>query len=65
MTIRRWGITEGEFISDADIADANRVVLLGAKVAGFPRRRARPDRGEQRSLCREGLFIEMGARGID
>jgi len=32
MTIRRWGITEGEFISDADVAGANRVVLLpGAK----------------------------------
>jgi putative ABC transport system permease protein len=65
MTIRRWGVTEGEFISDADIADANRVVLLGAKVA----RALFPDGGALGQTVRvnndpyvvKGLFIEMGA----
>lgn len=65
MTIRRWGITEGDFISDADIAGATRVVLLGAKVA----RELFPDGGALGQTVRvnndpytvKGLFIEMGA----
>ena len=65
MTIRRWGITEGEFVSDADIADASRVVLLGAKVA----RELFPEGGALGQTVRvnndpftvKGLFIEMGA----
>src|SRR5688572_4585007 len=64
MTIRRWGITEGEFVSDADIADASRVVLLGAKVA----RELFPEGGALGQTVRvnndpftvKGLFIEMG-----
>jgi putative ABC transport system permease protein len=65
ITIRRWGVTEGEFISDADVADANRVVLLAAKVA----RELFSDGGALGETVRvnndpyvvKGLFIEMGA----
>jgi len=65
MTIRRWGITEGEFISDADVAGANRVVLLGAKVARdlFPEGDAlgQTVRVNNDPYTVKGLFIEMGA----
>jgi putative ABC transport system permease protein len=65
MKIRRWGVTEGEFISDADVADANRVVLLAAKVS----RELFPEGGALGQTVRvnndpyvvKGLFIEMGA----
>lgn len=65
MTIRRWGVVEGDFISDADVASASRVVLLGAKVA----RELFPDRGAIGQTVRvnndpyvvKGLFIEMGS----
>ena len=64
MTIRRWGVAEGEFISDADIAGASRVVLLAAKVA----RELFPEGGALGETVRinndpyvvKGLFIEMG-----
>jgi putative ABC transport system permease protein len=65
MTIRRWGVTEGDFISDADIADASRVVLLGAKVAKelFPEGGAlgQTVRVNNDPYTVKGLFIEMGA----
>src|SRR5688572_12554717 len=65
MTIRRWGITEGEFVTDADVADASRVVMLGARVA----RELFPEGGALGQTVRvnndpftvKGLFIEMGA----
>ena len=43
MTIRRWGVAEGEFISDADIAGEERVVLLGGEGGArvVPRRGSR------------------------
>ena len=64
MTIRRWGVAEGEFISDADIAGASRVVLLAAKVS----RELFPEGGALGETVRinndpyvvKGLFIEMG-----
>jgi len=64
MTIRRWGVAEGEFISDADVAGATRVVLLAAKVA----RELFPEGGALGETVRinndpyvvKGLFIEMG-----
>ena len=64
MTIRRWGVSEGEFISDADVAGASRVVLLAAKVA----RELFPEGGALGETVRinndpyvvKGLFIEMG-----
>jgi putative ABC transport system permease protein len=65
MTIRRWGMSEGEFVSDADIAGASRVVMLGAKVA----RELFPSGGAVGQTVRvanepyvvKGVFIEMGA----
>jgi putative ABC transport system permease protein len=64
MTIRRWGVAEGEFITDADVAGASRVVLLALKVA----RELFPDGGALGQTVRinndpyvvKGLFIEMG-----
>jgi putative ABC transport system permease protein len=64
MTIRRWGVADGEFISDADVAGASRVVLLAAKVA----RELFPEGGALGQTVRvnndpyvvKGLFIEMG-----
>ena len=65
MAIRRWGVTEGDFISDADVADASRVVLLGAKVARelFPEGDAlgQTVRVNNDPYTVKGLFIEMGA----
>ena len=65
MTIRRWGVTDGDFVSDADIADASRVVLLGAKVAKelFPEGGAlgQTVRVNNDPYTVKGLFIEMGA----
>ncbi|HEX9564317.1 MAG TPA: ABC transporter permease [Gemmatimonadaceae bacterium] len=65
LMIRRWAVTEGEFIADSDVADANRTVLLGAKVA----RELFPEGGALGQTVRvnndpyvvKGLFIEMGA----
>jgi putative ABC transport system permease protein len=65
MTIRRWGVVEGDFIADDDIAGASRVVLLGARVA----RELFPEGGALGATVRvnndpyvvKGLFIEMGA----
>ena len=65
VTIRRWSMVEGEFVSDDDIASASRVVMLGAKVA----RELFPDGGAIGQTVRvnndpyvvKGLFIEMGA----
>jgi putative ABC transport system permease protein len=64
MAIRRWGVSEGEFITDDDVAAASRVVLLAAKVA----RELFPDGGALGQTVRlnndpyvvKGLFIEMG-----
>lgn len=64
MTIRRWDVAEGQFISDADVAGASRVVLLAAKVA----RELFPEGGALGETVRinndpyivKGLFIEMG-----
>lgn len=64
MTIRRWGVAEGEFITDADVAGASRVVLLALKVA----RELFPEGGALGQTVRinndpyvvKGLFIEMG-----
>jgi putative ABC transport system permease protein len=64
MTIRRWGVAEGDFLTDDDIAAASRVVLLAAKVA----RELFPEGGALGETVRinndpyvvKGLFIEMG-----
>lgn len=64
MTIRRWGVAEGEFITDADVAGASRVVLLAVKVA----RELFPEGGALGETVRinndpyvvKGIFIEMG-----
>jgi putative ABC transport system permease protein len=64
MTIRRWSVAEGEFISDADVAGASRVVLLAVKVA----RELFPDGGALGQTVRinndpyvvKGVFVEMG-----
>lgn len=64
MTIRRWGVAEGEFITDADVAGASRVVLLAAKVARalFPEGSALGEtvRINNDPYVVKGLFIEMG-----
>jgi putative ABC transport system permease protein len=65
MTIRRWGMSEGDFVSDADLAGTSRVVMLGAKVA----RELFPNGGAVGQTVRvanepyvvKGVFIEMGA----
>jgi putative ABC transport system permease protein len=65
MEIRRWGIAEGEFVSDEDMAAQARVVMLGARVA----RELFPDGAAVGATVRvandpytvKGLFIEMGA----
>ena len=64
MTIRRWGVAEGDFISDADVAGASRVVLLATKVA----RELFPEGGALGETVRinndpyivKGVFVEMG-----
>jgi putative ABC transport system permease protein len=63
--IRRWSITDGEFIGEDDMAGMNRVALLGARVA----RELFPDGGAVGQVIRvnndpytvKGVFIEMGA----
>jgi putative ABC transport system permease protein len=64
MEIRRWGMAEGEFVSQDDMAAMSRV-MLGAKVA----RELFPDGGVVGRTVRvandpytvKGVFIEMGA----
>ena len=64
MAVRRWGVTEGEFIDAADMAATARVVLLGAGVA----RQLFPSGGAVGETIRvngdpyvvTGVFIEMG-----
>lgn len=64
MAVRRWGVTEGEFIDAADMAATARVVLLGAGVA----RQLFPSGGAVGETIRvngdpyvvKGVFIEMG-----
>jgi putative ABC transport system permease protein len=65
MEIRRWGVTDGEFITREDEAAMARVTLLGAGVA----RELFPDGGAVGSTVRvngdpftvKGVFVEMGA----
>jgi len=65
MTIRRWGMAEGEFLSAEDVAAMARVVMLGARVA----RELFPGGGAVGTTVRvngdpytvKGVFIEMGA----
>ncbi|MBI4541204.1 MAG: ABC transporter permease [Gemmatimonadetes bacterium] len=65
MEIRGWGMAEGEFVSEADMAGMARVVMLGAKVARdlFPEGGAvgRPVRVANDPYTVKGVFIEMGA----
>jgi putative ABC transport system permease protein len=64
MAVRRWGVTEGEFIDAADMAATARVVLLGAGVA----RQLFPNGGAVGETIRvngdpyvvKGIFTEMG-----
>jgi putative ABC transport system permease protein len=64
MDIRRWGIADGEFVSETDMATMARVVMLGLKVA----RRLFPDGGAVGRVVRvgndpytvKGVFVEMG-----
>ena len=65
MTIRRWGMAEGEFLSAEDLAAMARVVMLGARVA----RELFPAGAAVGSMVRvngdpytvKGVFIGMGA----
>jgi len=65
MEIRRWGIAQGAFVSEDDMASQTRVVMLGAKIA----RELFPNGGAVGSAVRvsndpytvKGVFIEMGA----
>jgi putative ABC transport system permease protein len=65
MTIRRWGMAQGEFLSTDDLASMARVVLLGARVARelFPGGEAVGStvrvNGDPYTV--KGVFIEMGA----
>lgn len=65
MEIRRWGVTEGQFVSGADMSTMARVVLLAAKVARelFPGGGAvgRTVRINNDPYTVKGVFIEMGA----
>jgi putative ABC transport system permease protein len=64
MEIRRWGVAEGRFITDDDMASSARVVLLGARVA----RELFPEGGAVGRVVRvnndpytvTAVFIEMG-----
>jgi putative ABC transport system permease protein len=64
IQIRRWGVSEGEFITDEDVAAASRVVVLAVKVA----KELFPEGGALGQTVRinndpymvKGLFIEMG-----
>jgi putative ABC transport system permease protein len=65
IDIRRWGMAEGEFLTDADVSAMARVVMLGARVS----RELFPTGGAVGSTVRvngdpyavKGVFIEMGA----
>ena len=64
IEIRRWGVAEGEFISDSDMATMARVVLLAVKVANT----LFPDGGAVGQTVQigtdpyvvKGVFIPMG-----
>lgn len=64
MEIRRWGVAEGEFITEQDMASSARVALLGARVA----RELFPEGGAVGRVVRvnndpytvKAVFIEMG-----
>src|SRR5688572_7575212 len=64
MEIRRWGVAQGAFITDEDMASSARVALLGARVA----RELFPDGGAVGRVVRvnndpytvKAVFIEMG-----
>jgi putative ABC transport system permease protein len=64
MEIRRWGIAEGRFITDADMQSFARVAILGARVARqlFPEGSAvgRTIRVGGDPYSVEGVFVEMG-----
>jgi putative ABC transport system permease protein len=65
IEIRRWGLADGEFISEPDIQGMTRVAVLGAQVA----RRLFPEGGAVGHVIRlggdpytvKGVFLEMGA----
>ena len=65
VEIRRWGVSEGELFSSADMASMARVAVLGAKVAAalFPDGGAvgRTIRVNNDPYVVKGVFIEMGA----
>jgi putative ABC transport system permease protein len=64
MEIRRWGVADGAFITEEDMASSARVALLGARVA----RELFPDGGAVGRVVRvnndpytvKAVFIEMG-----
>lgn len=65
IEIRRWGMAEGEFVSESDMSGMSRVVMLGAGVA----RSLFPSGGAVGNTVRvgndpytvKGVFIEMGS----
>jgi putative ABC transport system permease protein len=65
IEIRRWGLADGEFISEPDIQGMTRVAVLGVQVA----RQLFPEGGAIGNVIRlggdpytvKGVFVEMGA----
>lgn len=65
IEIRRWGLADGEFISEPDLQGMTRVAVLGAQVA----RQLFPEGGAVGNVIRlggdpytvKGVFLEMGA----
>jgi putative ABC transport system permease protein len=65
IEIRRWGLADGEFISEPDIQGMTRVAVLGVQVA----RQLFPEGGAVGNVIRlggdpytvKGVFVEMGA----
>jgi putative ABC transport system permease protein len=65
IEIRRWGLADGEFISEPDIQGMTRVAVLGVQVA----RQLFPEGGAVGNVIRlggdpytvKGVFLEMGA----
>jgi putative ABC transport system permease protein len=65
IEIRRWGVADGEFISEPDVQGMTRVAVLGAQVA----RQLFPEGGAVGNVIRlggdpytvKGVFLEMGA----
>jgi putative ABC transport system permease protein len=65
IEIRRWGVADGEFISEPDIQGMTRVAVLGVQVA----RQLFPEGGAIGNVIRlggdpytvKGVFVEMGA----